>query len=102
MEEFAISVENRTELGSSVSRKLKREGMVPGVLYQEAESLPIEMREDELRHILSGKMERNLILNISLDNKQFKTKIKEVQREPVSGDIRHIDLMPLETKDYIH
>lgn len=102
MEEFDINVENRTEVGSSGSRKLKREGIVPGVLYQGRESLPIEMREDELRHILAGKMEQNLVINISFDNRQFKAKIMEVQREPIGGEIRHIDLMPLETDDYIH
>jgi len=102
MEEFNINVENRTEVGSSSTRKLKREGMIPGVLYQGSESLPIEMREDELRHILSGKMEENLVLNISFDKRQFKAKIKEVQRNPIGGEIRHIDLMPLETDEYIH
>lgn len=102
MEAFDINVENRTELGSSSSRKLKREGIVPGVLYQGRESLPIEMKEDELRQILAGRIEQNLVLNISFDNRQFKAKIMEVQREPIGGDIRHIDLMPLETDDYIH
>jgi large subunit ribosomal protein L25 len=28
--------------------------------------------------------------------------VKEVQREPISGEIRHVDLMPLEENDYIH
>ncbi len=102
MEEFDIIVDNRMELGSSGARKLKREGRVPGVLYQGRESVPIEMGEDELRHILVGKMEQNLVLNVSFENRRFKAKIKEVQREPIGGEIRHIDLMPLETEGYIH
>lgn len=102
MEVFDINVENRTEVGASVSRKLRREGLVPGVLYQGAESVPIEFKEDEIRHILAGKGEQNLILNIKLNGMEFKAKIKEVQREPISGEIRHIDLMPVETKGYIH
>lgn len=102
MEVFDINLENRTEVGSSIARKLKREGLVPGVLYQGAESLPVEMREDELRHILAGKAEQDLILNIRFNNREFKAKIKEVQREPIGGEIRHIDLMPLETNSYIH
>ena len=102
MEEFDISVDNRTEVGSSGARKLKREGRVPGVLYQGRESLPIEMGEEEIRHILAGKMEQNLVLNVNLSNKKFKAKIKEVQRVPISGEISHIDLMPLETDGYIH
>ena len=102
MEEFDISVDNRTELGSSGSRRLKREGRGPGVLYQGRKSLPIEMGEDELRHILAGKMEQKLVLNVSFNNRRFKARIKEVQREPIGGEIRHIDLMPLETEGYIH
>lgn len=99
---FDINVENRTEVGASVARKLRREGLVPGVLYQDGESLPVEMKEDELRHALAGKMDQDLILNISFNNRQFKAMVKEVQRVPISGEIRHVDLMPVETNDYIH
>ncbi len=102
MEAFDINVENRTEVGASAARKLKREGLVPGVLYQGAESLPVEMREDDLRHILAGKAEQDLILNVRFNNREFKARLKEVQREPVSGEVRHVDLMPLEANGYIH
>lgn len=101
MEEFNLNVENRTELGSSGARKLIREGRIPGVLYQGKESLPIEMREEELRPILAGNAEEDLVLNVSFDDREFKAKIKEVQREPIGGDILHVDLMPLEKDDYI-
>lgn len=102
MEAFDINVENRTEVGASVSRKLRREGMVPGVLYQGGESLPIEMKEEDIRHVLAGKNDKDLILNISFNNRQFKAMVKEVQREPISGEITHVDLMPVQTDAYIH
>lgn len=102
MEEFNISVDNRTKLGSGGTRKLIREGKIPGVLYQGRESLPIEISEEEIRPILLGKMEKDVILNVSFDNRQFKAMIKDVQREPIGGEILHVDLMPLETDNYIH
>jgi len=102
MEEFNISVENRTKLGSSGVRKISREGKVPGILYQGKESLPIEINKDELRAILAGRMEEDLVLNVNFENRQFKAKIKEVQREPLGGEILHVDLMPIEADNYIH
>ncbi|AEV68869.1 50S ribosomal protein L25 [Acetivibrio clariflavus] len=102
MEEFNISVENRTELGSSGVRKIVREGKVPGVLYQGKESLPIEINRDELRAVLAGRVEEEIVLNVNFDGKQFKAIIKEVQREPVGGEILHVDLMPIESHNYIH
>ncbi|GAE89133.1 LSU ribosomal protein L25p [Acetivibrio straminisolvens JCM 21531] len=34
MEEFELNIENRTKLGTLASKKAKREGKIPGVLYQ--------------------------------------------------------------------
>jgi len=102
MEEFNINLENRTEVGSSGVRKIVREGKVPGVLYQGKESLPIEIDRDELRAILAGRVEEDIVLNVSFEGRQFKAIIKEVQREPVGGEIPHIDLMPVESGNYIH
>lgn len=102
MEEYNISVENRTRIGSSGTRKLIREGKIPGVLYQGKESLPIEISEEEIRPILLGKSEKDIVVNVNFEDRQFKAKIAEVQREPLSGEILHVDLMPLESEGYIH
>jgi len=45
MEEFELNIENRTALGTSASRKVKREGKIPGVLYQGDKSIPISLIE---------------------------------------------------------
>ncbi|MFZ5988303.1 MAG: 50S ribosomal protein L25 [Bacillota bacterium] len=102
MEVFDISVENRTMIGTSGVRKIKREGLVPGVLYQGNESIPILFKEVDIRHILD-KNGNNVILNVNLNGKQIRAKVQEVQREPVNDEILHVDLMPLDNKvEYLH
>ncbi|ODM24926.1 50S ribosomal protein L25 [Clostridium sp. Bc-iso-3] len=95
MEEFELNIENRTKLGTSASKKAKRKGRVPGVLYQGNESIPISLIEEEIRPII-GKNNRDVLINVNLNGKKIKTKIQEVQREPINDVILHVDLMPLD------
>lgn len=98
MEKFNINVKERLKKGSGGVGKLKREGITPGVLYQGAENLLVMMSENELRNIIDKKG-KDVILNISFNGKEIPTVIKEVQRDYFNGDIRHIDLMPLNETD---
>ena len=95
METFEVHVEKRFAGTKSYIRQLKREGFVPGIIYSAAESMPISLKEDEIRSFLQHQGESQL-LTIAFDGKPISTKIKEVQRNPVTQDIQHIDLMPVE------
>ncbi|WP_136479214.1 50S ribosomal protein L25 [Acetivibrio thermocellus] len=95
MEGFELNIENRTALGTSASRKVKREGKIPGVLYQGDKSIPISLIEDEIRPIVD-KNGSDVLVNVNLNGKRIKAKIHEVQRKPVSDEILHVDLMPLD------
>ena len=45
----------RTEFGSRTSRRLRRQGFVPGVVYAGgSEARPFQVAEREVRHVLSG------------------------------------------------
>ncbi|MCX8131640.1 MAG: 50S ribosomal protein L25 [Clostridia bacterium] len=95
MESFDISVEKRNDTGKSAMRKLKNEGMVPGIIYNQGAGIPIILEEHELRNILDKKGE-GIILNFELNGTKVSAKVKEVQRDPINQDIQHIDLMPLD------
>lgn len=96
MEEFELDIENRTKLGTSASRKAKRKGMVPGVLYQGNEGVPISLKEDEIRPIVD-KNGSDILINVNFNGRKIKTKIQEIQREPINDEILHVDLIPLDS-----
>ncbi|HEX3028880.1 MAG TPA: 50S ribosomal protein L25 [Clostridia bacterium] len=94
MDFFSVEAEKRDALGKAEIRRLKGEGMVPGILYDENENVPIALDQHDLVNLIN-KHGSNIVLDLNLEGKKVKTYIKEIQRAPVSQDILHIDLMPL-------
>lgn len=100
MDIFEVDVKNRTAVGKSAIRKLKNDGYIPGILYSGGTSTPVSLPEDQIRAIVD-KNAGQIILNMHYNGRSLKAKIQEVQKNPVTNEIKHIDIMPLEN-DYIH
>ncbi len=74
------------------SRKLRREGKVPGVLYgRNMSNILFEIGEMELSKGIHKNGEHGL-MNIEIDGKNYSGLLKEVQRDPVNHKIMHIDM----------
>ncbi len=95
MEKIELNATIRKTVGNGPARELRRQGMIPAVLYgpkSEAIMLSVVIREFE--HILKTGNIGQLLLNLVIHNgkKQAKTAmIKELQTQPVSGNLLHID-----------
>ena len=100
METFEVNIEKRETTGKSATRKIKNEGLVPGVIYSGGEVISVSLDEDQLRHILT-KHGDDIYFDAKFSGDSMKVKIQEVQRNPVSMDIIHIDLMPADKSDNI-
>ena len=88
-----IDVRPRTEFGSAASRRLRREGFVPGVLYGRQEPASFVVAERELRRVLTGAGGLHAILDIAIDGGATQPAIlKDYQQDPVKGKLLHIDL----------
>jgi large subunit ribosomal protein L25 len=95
-----VSLRRRTAVGSRAARRLRRSGVVPGVLYGAGrEALAVEIGVRELRHLLT---EEATVLEVELEGDRSPAVIKEVQRDPVKGDPIHIDLMRVQLDRPIH
>jgi large subunit ribosomal protein L25 len=90
----------RAEFGSRASRRMRREGVVPGVVYSGgSEAIPFEVRERDVRSILS---EGAALFDLEIDGgKAVPVVIKEEQHHPVKGSIRHLDLMQVKLDEAI-
>ena len=95
-----LKVSNRDTFGSRATRRLRRDGLVPGVVYgQGGEARPFQVSARELRVLLS---EGHTLLDLELDgSKAVPVVIKEQQHHPVRGDVLHLDFLEVRLDEEI-
>ena len=86
-----LEVAERTEFGSRTARRLRRDGLVPGVVYAGgSEARAFSVPEREARNALSA---GGALLDLTFDGgKAEPVVVKEQQRHPVRGELLHLDL----------
>jgi large subunit ribosomal protein L25 len=102
-ERVKLVVQNRAVLGSAESRRLRRQGFIPGVLYGREQPVAIAIPERELRHALTGAGGTHAVLDVVVDSgKTHSSVLKEYQQDPVRGYITHVDLQEVRLDQPIH
>jgi len=94
-ERVKLQVKERERRGSRDARRLRREGMIPGVLYGNGkESFAIYVPERELRRVLTGAGGLHAILDVVLEGQKttHASILKDYQQDPIRGRISHVDL----------
>jgi large subunit ribosomal protein L25 len=90
----------RTEFGSRTSRRLRRDGYVPGVVYAGgSEARAFQVVEREVRTVLSG---GQALFDLELEgSKSVPVVVKDQQLHPVRGSLEHIDLQEVKLDEAI-
>jgi large subunit ribosomal protein L25 len=90
----------RSDFGSRTSRRLRREGLVPGVVYSGgAESRAFQAPEREIRNVLG---EGAALFDLEIEGgKSVPVVVKEQQLHPVRGSLQHIDLQEVRLDEAI-
>ena len=93
-ERFRLEVTERTHLGSPESRRMRKRGLVPGVLYGRSATRAIAIEERALRSALTGSSGLHAVLDVVLEGQTtaHPSILKEYQRDPIRGHVRHVDL----------
>ena len=93
MENLVLNIERREERGKGGARKLRREGYIPAILYSPHKNdpeIPVKILKKEFHKVFSGDAEHH-VLNLNLGNEELMAVIKEIQRDPIRGDVLHVD-----------
>ena len=91
MAQISINGAKRTEFGKGASRRDRRAGLVPAVIYgHNAEPQHISLPARELATALKAS---NVLLDVSFDGKSELVLPKSVSKNPISGIFEHIDLL---------
>jgi large subunit ribosomal protein L25 len=102
METIGMEAQKREALGKEASKKMRREGIVPAVIYGSTiDATPLEIDYKDLSKILGTGGRENVLIDLKIKgvNKTALNKtviIKDLQRDPVKGIIKHVDLFEVQ------
>jgi large subunit ribosomal protein L25 len=89
---FEIEAEARQGSGRSESRKLRRQGRVPAIIYGGgSDPSSITLDRNNLVHQMTLESFYTSILNLKLDKKLQPVVVKDVQRHPAKSVVMHLD-----------
>jgi large subunit ribosomal protein L25 len=97
-----LSVDVREERGSRASRRLRRAGFVPGILYGATHDEPVSFKvgDRELRRIL---VDGSALIDIEIGGeKSVPVILKDRQLHPVRDEVVHIDFLEVNLSQKIH
>ena len=95
--EVTLRAETGREPGSRSSRRLRRKGMVPAVIYgRDLEPISVAVDAHDLYVALHTDAGVNALINLETEGQDAQlTMAREVQRHPVRGDITHVDFVKI-------
>ncbi len=96
MEITDLKVKERQETGTSICRKLRRQGLIPAVFYGEKmDSVSLTVEEREFRNLIKTHGTSNPLVNLILDGPAKKSKqtamVHQIQKDPITQNVLHID-----------
>ena len=94
MEAQQISVKKRSLEGTSASRRMRRAGSLPGIVYGiDSNPLSVELETHVVEQVLHHHASETILVDIDLEGEgAVSVLIKDVQHHPVSGALVHVDL----------
>ena len=94
MADLVLNTEEKTTIGSRSSRRLRRDGKVPGVLYglgQDPEIFSVDY--GDLRGALTTDAGLNALIQLSVNGTNQLSILKSLQRHPVKDEVIHVDFV---------
>ena len=89
-----VSERGEEQVGSRRVRRLRKEGLVPGVLYGKGHTRAIVVNERSLRAALTGRSGLHAIVDVVIEGQTtpHHAVLKDFQRHPIRGTLTHVDL----------
>ena len=99
-----LEVREREDSGSRRTRRLRADGLIPGVLYGKGHARAIVVPERELRAAMTGASGLHAILDVVIEGQTtvHPSILADYQQDPIRGTISHIDLREVRLDQPIH
>lgn len=98
-----ITVTNREEKGSANARRLRREGRIPGIICRDgAAARSVSLPKHEFEQLLHHHTSEHVMIQIEIEGKEESVLLKEVQHDPMTGGVDHVDLQEVAMDKKLH
>lgn len=102
--EVTLKANTGRQSGTRASRRLRRQGLVPAIVYgRGSEPVSVSIDRRELNAALSTEAGRNVLINLEVEgaSEPALTLARELQRDPVRGDLMHVDFVAISRHEAI-
>jgi large subunit ribosomal protein L25 len=101
--QIELNAKKREAQGTGASRRLRRAGNVPGIIYGGGkDAATIELNHKELFLQFRHEAFHASILNLNVDGKAEQVLLRDYQMHPVRNEIQHIDFQRVSATEKIH
>ncbi len=98
-----IQITQRSLQGTGASRRLRRDGRVPGILYGAGQTaMAIELDHNDLYHKLRQEAFHASVLNLNLEGTLQPALLRDVQMHPFKKIVLHVDFQRVDVNSKIH
>ena len=99
---YSLDAVLRTDEGKGASRRLRRTGRIPAVVYGgEGEAVSISLAENQLVRHLQDEQFYSSIINLKLETGSEKVMLRDLQRHPARPVVVHADLLRVNSKEKV-
>ena len=103
MNEFEVVAQPRDALGTGASRRLRRTGRVPGVLYGGGrDPAHISVDENRIKRQLENEAFAAHVLTVKIEDEETQAVLKSLHRDPATGQVTHLDFQRISASSEIH
>jgi len=96
MMSFTVKAEKRDAFGKNASRRLRKQGLIPAVLYGEGTAtIPLVLQKKDIILILKSDTGENTIFKVAFDSKSQDAMFKDVQIDVSTDELIHADLIQI-------
>ncbi|MEM9424015.1 MAG: 50S ribosomal protein L25 [Spirochaetota bacterium] len=88
-----LKVQTRTEFGSSASRRFRRQGLIPSVVYGGQDVAHVLVGARQFYREFHGHITENTIIDLQIDGKSCNVLVKDFQSDILTEEIFHIDFL---------
>jgi large subunit ribosomal protein L25 len=97
-----LSAEKRESIGKGGARKARAAGKIPAILYGHGETpLPVSIGARTFQLALQQHKGGNAIVNLTVNGGEFTALIREVQYDPLSREIVHLDFQHISLTEMV-
>lgn len=100
---YEFKAEIRSDMGKGASRRLRRQGGVPAILYGgKDEAVSLTLDHDKIINAADHEGFYSHILTLHIGGKKHQAILKDLQRHPFKPKITHLDFQRVSAKEELH